>query len=91
MRTVTISSKGQIAIPKEARESMHIHGGDKLIFEVKDGKIYLEPVINIPRSQAWFWSKGVQQKIKKADENYKTGNFKRYKNIDTLIKDLKDE
>ncbi len=91
MKTVSISSKGQIAIPKTARTLLQIKQGDKLIFKIKDGKILLEPIIGIPRSEAWFWKKEIQQKIKKADENYKAGKFKRYKNVDMLIKNLKDE
>lgn len=79
MRTVTISSKGQISIPKEVRESLHISDGDKLIFNVKDGKILLEPVINIPRSQAWFWSKKWQEQIKQSMEDIEKGRIKVFK------------
>lgn len=89
MKAVTISSKGQIAIPKEVRETLHIKEGDQLIYSVKNGRIVLEPVVNVPRSQAWFWTPEVQEKIKKADENFKEGNFKTYK-IDKFIKELKD-
>lgn len=71
MKTATVSSKGQIAIPKDIRESLHIKGGDQFTLEVsEDGKIILEPVVSIPRSQAWFWSKEVQKKISKAEENF---------------------
>ncbi len=89
MKAVTISSKGQIAIPKEVRETLHIKEGDQLIYSVKNGRIVLEPVVNVPRSQAWFWTPEVQETIKKADENFKEGNYKTYK-IDKFIKELKD-
>jgi len=89
MKAVTISSKGQIAVPKEIRETLHIKEGDQLIYHIENGKIVLEPVVNIPRSQAWFWTPEVQENIKKADENFKEGNFKTYK-IDKFIKELKD-
>lgn len=90
MKSVTISSKGQIAIPKEVRDTLHIKEGDQLTFSVEDGKIVLEPVINVPRSQAWFWDKEVQDKVQKSEENFKTGKFKRYESVDKLIKDLND-
>ena len=32
MVTATITSKGQITIPKMVRESLHIHTGDKIAF-----------------------------------------------------------
>lgn len=89
MKTLTISQKGQVAIPKEVRETLHIKAGDQLIFRVEKGRIVLEPAVNIPRSQAWFWASEVQEKVKKADKNFKDGNFKTYE-IDKFVKELKD-
>ena len=34
MVTATITSKGQITIPKFIRESLHLHTGDRIAFEV---------------------------------------------------------
>lgn len=90
MRTITISSKGQIAIPKEIRETLDIKAGDRLTFKVVKDKLVLEPVINVPRSQAWFWTEEVQTKIKEAEENFRAGNFKRYDDVDDFLKDLKE-
>lgn len=90
MRTVTISSKGQIAIPKEIRETLNIKAGDRLTFKVAEGKLVLEPVINIPRSQAWFWTEEVQARIRGAEENFRAGNFKRYDDVDDFLKELKE-
>ncbi len=90
MKTVTVSQKGQVAIPKEIRERLRIKTGDQLIFKISKGKIILEPTINIPRSQAWFWTEEIQQKIQKAEKNFQAGNFKRYDHIDDLLGDLKE-
>ena len=90
MKTATISAKGQIAIPKEVRDTLHVKAGDQFGFEItEDGKIILEPVVNIPRSQAWFWTKEVQDKIAKAEKNFKGGNYKTY-DANKLIKELED-
>ncbi len=89
MKALTISSKGQIAIPKEIRDSLNIKEGDRLVYKVEMGKIVLEPVVSVPRSQSYFWTPEVQEKVKKADENFKAGNFNTYK-VDTFIKELKD-
>jgi len=93
MKTVTISARGQVAIPKEIRGALHIKEGDKLILELKDGKILLEPAvaINIPRSQAWFWSEEIQEEIKESEKDFRSGNSRVYKNIDKLIDDLNDD
>jgi AbrB family looped-hinge helix DNA binding protein len=87
MKTLTVSPKRQIAIPKDVCDKLHIKEGDQLILEIRDGKLVLEPSINIPRSQAWFWSKDVQEKVGKAEENFRAGKEKKYE-IDALIKEL---
>jgi antitoxin PrlF len=41
----TVTSKGQITIPKPVRESLRLHAGDKLEFTVTDdGEVLLRPV-----------------------------------------------
>ncbi len=89
MKTPTISYKGQVAIPKEIREALHIKAGDKVAFKIDKGRIVLEPTLSVPRSQAWFWTQEVQEKVKRADENFKKGNFKAY-GVDKFVKELKD-
>jgi len=36
-----VSSKGQVTIPKEAREALGIHSGDKVLFDIEKDKIVL--------------------------------------------------
>jgi len=45
MRCATITSKGQITIPKEVRDSLNISAGDKVdFFLTGDGEAILRPV-----------------------------------------------
>ena len=37
MATSTVTSKGQITLPKEIREHLHVVAGDRIDFVVKDG------------------------------------------------------
>jgi AbrB family looped-hinge helix DNA binding protein len=87
MKTLTVSPKRQIAIPKDICEILHIKEGDQLILEVREGKLVLEPSLNIPRSQAWFWTDKVQEKIKKTEKNFKDGKYTKY-DIDEFVKGL---
>lgn len=41
---VTLSSKGQLIIPKSVREALALKPGDKLLLQMTDHKIILEPV-----------------------------------------------
>ena len=43
MTSVTISSKYQVVIPKEARNQIHLKTGQKLMMVIKDGVIILVP------------------------------------------------
>ena len=36
MITATVTSKGQITIPKAVRDSLHLHTGDRIAFIVQD-------------------------------------------------------
>ena len=47
IKTLTVSEKGQIAIPLSVREKMKIQKGDELILVQLDGKILLEKLEKI--------------------------------------------
>jgi antitoxin PrlF len=45
MALSTVTSKGQITLPKEVREHLHIGEGDRVDFQIeKDGSVRLTPV-----------------------------------------------
>lgn len=44
MRSATVTTKGQVTIPKEVRDHLHLHSGDKLTFVTRDdGVVELRP------------------------------------------------
>jgi AbrB family looped-hinge helix DNA binding protein len=40
----TVSSKGQLTIPKPVREALKLEPGTKVLFTLREGKAELEPV-----------------------------------------------
>lgn len=59
--TVTISSKGQLAIPKAIRTQLGIHAGTQLLMYVKDGDILeMHP---FKRSIEMFFGKGKHKNV----------------------------
>ncbi len=39
MASATVTSKGQITIPKEVRDALHLASGDSVVFVVRDGGV----------------------------------------------------
>lgn len=48
MPTVTVSSKGQIVVPKEVREALAIKAGQKVFLKVVDDHVELIPLPEDP-------------------------------------------
>ena len=59
MEKVTVSSKGQIAIPKQVREALNLTAGSKLTLEVRGQEIVLS------KGDAWRKLRGAARDIKK--------------------------
>ncbi len=41
-----VSTRGQVAVPKAIREKLSIKEGDTVLFEEKDGEVYIRKVRN---------------------------------------------
>lgn len=50
METVTLSSKGQLVIPKGVRHDAHLSAGSRLQVLFQDGEIRLRPLPNLAES-----------------------------------------
>jgi AbrB family looped-hinge helix DNA binding protein len=42
MSTATLSSKGQLVIPSEFRNALHLQTGDKLLLSLENGKLVMQ-------------------------------------------------
>jgi AbrB family looped-hinge helix DNA binding protein len=48
MPEATLSSKNQIVVPREAREALGVHAGDKLLIVVRGNTVVI-----LPRPDSW--------------------------------------
>jgi AbrB family looped-hinge helix DNA binding protein len=66
MKTVTISSKFQVVIPKEIRESIGLHVGAKLEVITYGSRIELVPIVPMKKLKGAF--KGLNTDILREDD-----------------------
>lgn len=46
MATARLTSKGQLTLPKQIRDYLHLHSGDKLDFVIEsEGRVLLRPTV----------------------------------------------
>lgn len=43
MSTATVTTKGQITIPKDIRDALHLESGDRISFILEDGRVVFIP------------------------------------------------
>lgn len=75
--TVKISPGGQVRIPKEVMERLHLSSGDYLDFEFADDMLVVKAKKLIDAAQAWFWTEEWQEAEKAAEEDTKKGRVSR--------------
>lgn len=51
-----LGKRSQIVLPKAIVDSLKLEEGTGFAVKVLDGRIVMEPMLSIPRSQAWFWT-----------------------------------
>ena len=72
-----ITSKGQVTIPKEVRESLGLHTGTRIIFIVENGEAIMMPKVKDPfnelekmREEISFTPKEVEDLIKESKQSW---------------------
>ncbi len=66
-QVVRVSKKLTIYIPKTVAEQLNISEGDKLLLEVRDGKIILGPVPKLVARRR-YWSESTVEEIETESE-----------------------
>ena len=54
---VSMRDDGRMTFPATARKALHIKGETDFTYEVTEGGLFLRPIINIPREDAWAYTR----------------------------------
>jgi AbrB family looped-hinge helix DNA binding protein len=89
MKTIQQVQKRMVFSLASIAEEANIKEGDYIEVDVKeDGSIVLTPVGFHKKSQEYFWSTDWQKMIAESEEALQNGQYKVYKDVDDLIRDL---
>lgn len=79
--TVKVREKYQVTIPEDIREKIPLKVGERVEVVARGHEIVIRPIIEIPRDQAWFWSKEWQDQIARSRKDLEKGKVKVFKSV----------
>ncbi|MCZ6623361.1 MAG: AbrB/MazE/SpoVT family DNA-binding domain-containing protein [Deltaproteobacteria bacterium] len=88
--TVKVREKVQVTIPEDVREKIPLNVGERVEVVARGGEIVLRPVVEIPRTQAWFWSKEWQDQLAQSKKEIAKGKVKVFKSVKEARKHFGD-
>jgi antitoxin PrlF len=82
----TLRSKGQLTLPKDVREALHVDAGDEIEFEViEPGVVVVRGLKLIRADQAWFWTESWQRGEATASADIEHGRIETFKDDDSFL------
>ena len=79
--TVKVREKYQLTIPEAVRAKIRLSVGERVEVIAREGEIVIRPVLEIPRGQAWFWSREWQEQIAQSQRDVEKGKVKIFKSV----------
>lgn len=86
-----IQKNKNITLPTWLMKQFHVNLGDFVRLEETQNGVLIKPAKWIDPSQAYFWTQEWQEGEKKAQENVRQGKVKKFKNVKSLMKDLRSQ
>jgi AbrB family looped-hinge helix DNA binding protein len=88
--TVKIREKYQVTIPEEVRGKIPLKVGERVEVTARGTEIVIRPIVEIPRDQAWFWTKEWQEQITQSIKDLEKGKMKVFKSVKEARKHFGD-
>lgn len=89
MVRAVLRSKGQITLPREVRDALHLREGDDVAFVVDAGHVTMRGLRSVPTEQAWFWTQPWQDGEKQASQQLAAGQGAVFEDADAFLDSLK--
>lgn len=81
--------KGQVTLPLEVRDALHVGEGDEVEFTVTDaGDVVLRGMTSVPADQRWFWTGQWQEGEREASAQIAAGEAEVYADAEAMFADL---
>jgi len=84
-----LRDRGQVTLPREVREALHVDAGDELIFEMTDQGVLVRGMKMIPAEQAWFWSDEWQRGEREASQDVAKGRTTQHTDVEDMFNTLR--
>jgi len=88
--TVKVRGKYQVTIPEEVRGKIPLKVGERVEVTARGTEIVIRPVVEIPRDQAWFWSKEWQRQVAQSMKDLENRRMKIFKSVKEARKHFGD-
>lgn len=89
MTHATLRDKGQLTLPAEVREALHVEAGDEIVFDVTGEGVRLRGMKMIPADQAWFWAPEWEAGEREASDDIAAGRVTTFDSPDEMFKTLR--
>ncbi|MCW2694689.1 MAG: transcriptional regulator, AbrB family domain protein [Mycobacterium sp.] len=88
-KVARLRAKGQVTLPDEVRDAIHVREGDSVEFTVNmDGTVVMRGMRMIPTDQAWFWMDSWQRGEREASEDIEAGRTEVFDSTEDFLKSL---
>ncbi len=81
--------KGQVTLPPEVRDALHVGEGDEVEFTVTEsGAVRLRGLTVVPADRRWFWTERWQAGEREAAAQIAAGQATVYPDAEAMVTDL---
>lgn len=88
--SVKVREKFQVTIPETVRKKVPLEVGDRVEVIAKGNEIVIRPIVEVPKTQAWFWSKEWQEQVAQSIDDLEKKKVKVFKSMKEARKHFGD-